>query len=227
MRFFIAMFSHETNTFSTIPTDQRQFEARDLRYGGEILEAYRGTGTCLGGMIDAAVGEAVARARDADGHPVILADIADNTGGGAGGDTTEILRELLRVGARHTTVASIWDAEAVQACVKAGVGATVTVRVGGKVDPSHGAPLEVTGRVRMLSDGRFVHKGPMFRGLEGRLGRTAEKILVLKSSVHYRAAFEPLAHTIIEVDAPGLSSSNLGRFTFKHVRRPIYPLDEL
>ncbi|MEK7385257.1 MAG: M81 family metallopeptidase, partial [candidate division NC10 bacterium] len=59
MRFFIAMFSHETNTFSTIPTDQRQFEARDLRYGGEILEAYRGTGTCLGGMIDAAAARGV------------------------------------------------------------------------------------------------------------------------------------------------------------------------
>src|SRR4029453_526363 len=46
------MVSHETNTFSPIPTDRRQFEAHDLRYGGELLEAYRGTGTCLGGMID-------------------------------------------------------------------------------------------------------------------------------------------------------------------------------
>jgi microcystin degradation protein MlrC len=34
VRFFVGMFSHETNTFSTIPTDRRQFEARDLRYGG-------------------------------------------------------------------------------------------------------------------------------------------------------------------------------------------------
>src|SRR5262245_13492342 len=48
------MMSHETNTFSNVPTDRAQFEARDLRYGGEILETYRGTGTCLGGMIDAA-----------------------------------------------------------------------------------------------------------------------------------------------------------------------------
>ena len=54
MRFFIAMMSHETNTFSSLPTDRAQFEARDLRYGGEILEAYRNTGTCLGGMIDGA-----------------------------------------------------------------------------------------------------------------------------------------------------------------------------
>jgi microcystin degradation protein MlrC len=140
------------------------------------------------------------------------------------------------------------------------VGSTVTLSVGGKVDDRHGAPIEVTGRVRALSEGRFVHKGPMFRGLEGRLGRTAvldvhdvkiilishrwqtldpemirfvgidpaaEKIVVVKSTIHYRAAFEPLAHTIIEVDTPGLSSSNLERFTFKNVRRPIFPLDDL
>jgi microcystin degradation protein MlrC len=54
-----------------------------------------------------------------------------------------------------------------------------------------------------------------------------EKILVLKSSIHYRAAFEPLARAILEVDAPGLSSSNLGRFAFSHVRRPIFPLDPM
>ncbi len=54
MRFFVAMVSHETNTFSPIRTDRRQFELHDLRYGGELLEAYRGTGTCLGGMIDTA-----------------------------------------------------------------------------------------------------------------------------------------------------------------------------
>jgi len=206
------------------------------------------------------VPEAVARALALDGRPVVLADIADNTGGGAAGDTTTILRELLRVGARSATVACLWDPAAVRACVEAGVGATVSLSVGGRVDPSHGAPLAVSGRVRTLSDGRFVHRGPMCRGLEGRLGTTAvldvndvkvilishrwqtldpemirfvgidppgEKILVVKSSVHYRAAFEPIARAILEVDAPGLSSSNLGRFAFANVRRPIFPLDEL
>ena len=50
-------------------------------------------------------------------------------------------------------------------------------------------------------------------------------ILVVKSTIHYRAAFEPIAREIIEVDAPGLSSSNLERFDFKRIRRPIFPLD--
>jgi len=204
------------------------------------------------------VKDAVAKALAADGRPIVLADMADNTGGGAAGDGTEILRELLRVGARSATVACIWDAAAVQACVKAGVGAHVTLDVGGKVDDRHGAPLRVTGTVRTLSDGRFIHRGPMMHGLPGRLGTTAvldvndvkvilisyrwqtldpemirfvgidplrEKILVVKSTIHYRAAFEPIAKEIIEVDAPGLSSSNLARFEYRRVRRPIFPLD--
>src|SRR5688572_18719413 len=54
LRVFLGMFSHETNTFSNIPTDRKQFESHGLRYGGEIIETYRGTGTCLGGMIEAA-----------------------------------------------------------------------------------------------------------------------------------------------------------------------------
>ena len=120
--------------------------------------------------------------------------------------------------------------------------------------------MTVTGRVTALSNGQFVHKGPMLRGLPGNLGRTAvlqvggvkiilishrwqtldpemirivgiepteERILVVKSTIHYRAAFEPIAASIIEVDAPGLSSSNLDRFAFAHVRRPIFPLDDV
>jgi microcystin degradation protein MlrC len=204
------------------------------------------------------VREAVAKALAAPGKPIVLADMADNTGGGAAGDGTEILRELVRVGARSAVVACMWDPKAVTLCAKAGAGASVTLDVGGKVDDRHGAPLRVTGVVRTLSDGRFVHKGPMARGLPGRLGTTAvldvndvkvilisyrwqtldpemirfvgidpldHKILVVKSTIHYRAAFEPIASEIIEVDAPGLSSSNLSRFDFKRIRRPIFPLD--
>ena len=204
------------------------------------------------------VREAVARALAAEGQPIVLADMADNTGGGAAGDGTEVLRELVRVGARSAIVACIWDPQAVARCVEAGVGASVTLDVGGKVDDRHGPPLKVTGVVRTLSDGRFIHKGPMARGLPGRLGTTAvldvndikvilisyrgqtldpemirfvgldpldHKILVVKSTIHYRAAFEPIAREIIEVDAPGLSSSNLARFDFSRIRRPIFPLD--
>jgi microcystin degradation protein MlrC len=206
------------------------------------------------------VREAVAEALRLDVRPVVLADIADNTGGGAAGDGTEILRELLRVEAPSATVACLWDPQAAAACTRAGLGATLTLDVGGKVDDRHGAPVTMHGRVAALSDGTFTHTGPMLRGLPGRLGPTAvlqsggvkvilishrwqtldpemirlvgidpraERILVVKSTIHYRAAFEPLAARIIEVDAPGLSSSSLERFTFTRVRRPIFPLDDV
>lgn len=52
-----------------------------------------------------------------------------------------------------------------------------------------------------------------------------QRVLVVKSSVHFRAAFEPLAARIIEVDGPGLSSPNLLAFPYRHIRRPIWPLD--
>ena len=206
------------------------------------------------------VREAVAEALTLEVRPVVLADIADNTGGGAAGDGTEILRELLRVDAPSATVACIWDPAAAAACTRAGRGATLTLPIGGKIDDRHGRPVTMTGRVSAVSNGNFVHTGPMLRGLPGRLGPTAvlqsggvkvilishrwqtldpemirlvgidparERIVVVKSTIHYRAAFEPIAARIIEVDAPGLSSSNLDRFAFTHVRRPIFPLDDM
>ncbi|MBA2278633.1 MAG: M81 family metallopeptidase [Chloroflexia bacterium] len=54
---------------------------------------------------------------------------------------------------------------------------------------------------------------------------TARRILVLKSAAHFRAAFEPIATEVIEVDAPGISSPNLATFDYRNLRRPIYPLD--
>ncbi|HEY2970919.1 MAG TPA: M81 family metallopeptidase [Pyrinomonadaceae bacterium] len=53
-----------------------------------------------------------------------------------------------------------------------------------------------------------------------------EKIIVLKSAIAFRAAYEPIAHEIIEVNSPGLSSLDLSQFSYKSVRRPIFPLDE-
>lgn len=104
--------------------------------------------------------------------PVILVDVGDNIGGGTPGDGTVLLHELLRQGASNAVVI-IADKEAVEAAFAAGVGATVTTTVGGKVDNLHGSPVPVTGRVVMLSDGEWVHEGPENAGVTARPGRTA------------------------------------------------------
>jgi len=204
--------------------------------------------------------EAVTRAMRAPAGPVILADVADNPGGGGSGDTTHLLATLLKLGAQDVGFALIWDPEAVAKACAAGVGGEVTLRLGGKVEPAHGGPVDLTGRVKAISDGVFVNRGPMATGVEVRAGRSvlfasqgleiiiterrvapndpeifrhlgvepaAKKILVLKSRGHFRAAFGPLAKEIIEVDCPGFASPNLSWFNYRHVRRPLFPLDEI
>lgn len=118
------------------------------------------------------VREAVAEAIQAAEGPVILADYADNPGGGAPCDGTAILEELLSKGAENTVLALIADPEAVEKATKAGGDKTVTLKIGGKTDSLHGKPLEVTGEVRVISDGKFTSKGPMGTGMEVNLGRT-------------------------------------------------------
>jgi microcystin degradation protein MlrC len=54
-----------------------------------------------------------------------------------------------------------------------------------------------------------------------------EKIIVVKSAIAFRAAYEPIAGEIIAVDSPGLSTVDLSRFPYRHIRRPMFPLDHL
>jgi microcystin degradation protein MlrC len=116
--------------------------------------------------------EAVRRAIEAPEGPIILADVADNPGGGAPGDGTEILRELIRQGAKNVGVAIIKDPEAVQRAAETGVRGSLTMEIGGKTDGFHGDPLEITGTVRTLTDGYFIHKAGGV-GVKANVGKTA------------------------------------------------------
>ena len=91
--------------------------------------------------------------------PVLLVEAADNIGGGSPGDATDILGPLLATG-RTGIVAAINDPEAAWACITAGVGANVSLSVGGKTDGHHGPPISLTARVRHLSYGVFDLENP-------------------------------------------------------------------
>ena len=122
------------------------------------------------------VGEAVSIARrpDGSGRPLVLADYTDNPGGGGYGDATNLLRGLLAAGVEDVAVCPVTDPEAVEACRAAGVGATVELLIGGKIDPEFGGPpLQVTGVVRHLGTGAFTFEGPMWKGLRSTMGDTA------------------------------------------------------
>ncbi|HIZ59987.1 MAG TPA: MlrC C-terminal domain-containing protein, partial [Candidatus Dorea faecipullorum] len=51
-------------------------------------------------------------------------------------------------------------------------------------------------------------------------------IVAVKSAQHFKAYFKHLADHIISVDPPGISSGNLHQLPLKHIKHPIYPLDE-
>jgi len=190
--------------------------------------------------------------------PVILTDQADNPGGGPPQDGTIALKSMLDRGVKNACVAVMRDPEAVEKAIQAGVGATVTMSIGGKTEPWNGAPLEVTGYVKRISDGKYMPKGPMSRGVPREMGKTVVlnvrdidiiltersqqptdlalysslgidptgyKILLIKSCVHYRAAHEPIAKRIIEIDLPGWHGTRLAAFPWTKLKRPVFPLD--
>jgi microcystin degradation protein MlrC len=95
--------------------------------------------------------------------PIVLMDVGDNIGGGSSADSTFILAQAKQMGVRGLLL-SLYDPEAVEACVAAGIGAEVTFEVGGKTDSMHGEPVLVTGVVRAVSDGDFEETRPIHGG---------------------------------------------------------------
>ena len=115
-----------------------------------------------------------ALAMESGAGPVVIADYADNPGAGAYGDATNLLKAMIEAGIENAAFGALKDPEAVATLTAAGVGAEVSLAIGGRNAPEQGGgPLMVTGQVRHLSDGHFIHEGPMFAGTKGMLGNTA------------------------------------------------------
>lgn len=117
----------------------------------------------------------------ANEHPddglVIFADGSDNPGGGAPCDGTIALHAMIDAGFEGGAVGVIFDPETAAQAHRAGVGATIPVRLGGKTDNIHGAPVERDAYIRVLSDGNYVYRGPMMQGVRDKLGPTATLVV--------------------------------------------------
>jgi len=208
--------------------------------------------------------DSLERARQVEDGPVVLLDHYDNAASGGTMDTMTVLGAILDAGLDNVAAFAIHDPDAVQEMIAAGVGAQVTVRLGGKIDmPSinrRGEPREVTGTVRLISNGQYRNKGPASKGVLMDMGPTVvldtgkveivvisrhqepndlacftslgiepteKTYLMLKSRIHYRAGFKPIAREVIECAGVGVCTSDYDMLDFKNVRRPIYPLDNI
>jgi len=115
------------------------------------------------------VDDAVDRAMEASKGPVVLVDVADNSGGGAPCDNTVILEALLRKGAEDAVV-PLRDPEAVAEAFAAGPGALLDLEVGGKIDGRFYRPVRIRATVKGLTDGRYIIRGPHHGGYPVREG---------------------------------------------------------
>ena len=182
--------------------------------------------------------------------PIVIADTQDNPGAGGDSDTTGMLRALVRNKASGAT-GVIYDPQSASAAHAAGVGATVTLDLGGKSGISGDAPYRETFVVEKLSDGKFVASGPYYRGRDMDMGPSAclcigdvrvvvgsykaqladqsmyryvgieptdQKILVNKSSVHFRADFEPIAEKLLICAAPGAMPADTAALPWTRLR---------
>lgn len=180
------------------------------------------------------VQDAVQQALDQVDGPVILADSADGTASGSPGDSTAILHALLQAPLRGPALLTVVDPDAVSAAHRAGLGAAVTLSVGGKIDHIFNKPVDVTAKVtRLISDGRFRLDGPAFTGLDCNMGRVAilsageVKIVLMERATWthdpamYRAVgLEPTTAQIVVVKSP-----NLFRAAYAQIARAIILVD--
>ena len=187
---------------------------------------------------------------------VVMADPADNAGGGAPSDNTTILRRMIEREVENAALGPIWDPIAVRFCFDAGEGGKFRLRFGGKTAPASGAPIDA--EVTVLKLKRNAHQtfvdakvplgdvaairlpgnidvvlissrtqalgSDMFTGLGIDLSK--KKLVVVKSTNHFHAAFSPLAKRVVYVDADGPIARDHRKVPYQRVQRPIWPLDE-
>lgn len=196
--------------------------------------------------------------------PIVLLDHCDNCASGGTMDTMTVLGAILDAGLDDAAAFAVCDPEAVRQLTAAGVGAQVTLPLGGRLAMPAlglaGEPRVVTGTVRALADGLYRNRGPMAAGEWNDMGQSAvlqaggvaiavisrqvephdlaafevlgivpaaQRFLMLKSRVHWRAGLGPIARAVVECNGTGVCSSDYAQLGLKKVRRPIYPLDPM
>jgi microcystin degradation protein MlrC len=227
-------------------------DAHAERIGRAVIAA---RGTTTSEFVSPA--QAVARALAWNGPaPLVLADTADNVGGGAPGDSTLLLGPLLEAGVSNAAAAFIFHPVAVQIAASAGVGTRIPLRVGGKASARSGAPLDLDVEVRHVAHSA-VHEAGAERLPLGDVAvvratdefdlvltsircqcyhRRAfqqfgvdprfKRVLLVKSMQHFVGGFGKMAGEIVRVDSEGAASLSLEKIAYALIDRGMWPFGE-
>jgi microcystin degradation protein MlrC len=163
-----------------------------------------------------------------EGRPFVMGDRGDNVLAGAPGDQNVLLARALERDVPIRMALPMTDPEAVASCQAAGTGAEITLGIGGWVTPGV-APLQVTGMVEQLGDGRFVNTGAYMRGQPSQLGATAclrigrHRVLLTSEAglTQDPAAFESQGIRVADHDLLVAKSFYHFKLSFEGVATPI------
>lgn len=207
------------------------------------------------GVTSGTVDECIQLALQEREKPVVISDSGDNPTAGGAGDTPYVLERLLALGANSTLVAGIADAAAVAACEQAGVGTTIPLALGGKLDPIHAQPLPVNGTVVAL------HTVPWPANAKAGTTVLVNRVAVIhvqgvdvvltarRTPFHHMTDFtnldlDPTQYQIVVVKmgylvpevaqmarrallalSPGAVNQDIENLPYKRIQRPMFPMD--
>ncbi|MCX6048007.1 MAG: M81 family metallopeptidase [Chloroflexi bacterium] len=207
------------------------------------------------GVTAGTVDECIQLALQEKPGPVVISDSGDNPTAGGAGDIPFVLARLLALGVESTLVAGIADAEAAAACAQAGVGATISLTVGGKLDPIHGQPLSINGTVVSL------HTVPWPANAKPGAAVLPNHVAVINvQGIHvviterrtpfhqmtdftkldldptsYKIVVVKMGYLVPEVDqmasrallalSPGAVNQDIEHLPFQRIQRPMFPMD--
>ncbi|MBP1933328.1 M81 family metallopeptidase [Ammoniphilus resinae] len=193
--------------------------------------------------------------------PIILIDSGDVISGGAIGDSTVILREMIKHKKNLSAVIPIVDSKTVEQAFQVGKGKSAWFEVGGEKDYGYNCAVKLQAYISELSEQIIEVKGSSFSGIKLNLGRRAllkidpsiqlivseyptlihdaevlrsigiipeeQDLIIQKSHKLFRASYQNIAKSIVIVDTPGFTDLNLKRLRFNHIKKPMYPFDQI
>ena len=108
-----------------------------------------------------------------DGGSFVLVEVADSLGAGATGSSSQVVSEMLELKISAPAAIVVVDPDTVKQAKSVGVGAKLKLKLGNKLDPLYGDPVEAEGEVLRLVDGEFIYSGGILGGTKATLGETA------------------------------------------------------
>lgn len=183
--------------------------------------------------------DVVRRAKASSKRPFFISDSGDNVTAGAAGDIPVIVEQLTSSRVQDAVVGCIVDREAFEACKEAGVGASLRLEIGGKLDRVNGHPLEVRGRVLNLTE-----NGAVFRVDKVDVILTAKRTAFTSPQDFMAYEIDPARRKIVAVKlglltaqlkkiaaqsmialTPGFTNLSIERLGYRNLKRPMFPLD--